>query len=133
MSMTKAKRDILGWSDDEIRQDLLEQRMERAAAAELENTSQVIKYTGLFDKVDKIYGDIEVARKGGGGAEGGEEGEGGGPAGGGGGFGGGGAFGGEDLDFGEEGEFGIVKDDLFVPSSLTIKSVSSELSFISTL
>ena len=101
MSMTKGKREILGWSDDEIRQDILEQRMEKAAAAELENTSQVIKYTGLFDKVDKIYGDMDVAREGGSGAdEGGEEG---GPAGGGG-FGGGGDFGGEDLDFGDEGD-----------------------------
>lgn len=105
MSMTKAKREILGWSDDEIKQDLLEQRMEKAAAAELENTSNVIKYTGLFDKVDKIYGDMDAAREGGGGAE--EGGEEGGAGAGGGGFGGGGGLGGEDLDFGEEGdEFG---------------------------
>jgi uncharacterized membrane protein YgcG len=106
MSMTKAKRDILGWSDEEIQQDLIEQRMEKAAAAELENTSQVIKYTGLFDKVDKIYGDMDIAREGGVGEEG-DGGDEGGPAGGGGGFGGGGDFGGEDLDFGdEEGEEG---------------------------
>lgn len=105
MSMTKAKREILGWSDDDIKQDLLEQRMEKAAAAELENTSNVIKYTGLFDKVDKIYGDMEAAREGGGGAE--EGGEEGGAGAGGGGFGGGGGLGAEDLDFGEEGdEFG---------------------------
>ena len=32
MSMTRGKREILGWSDDEIKQDLLEQRMEKAAA-----------------------------------------------------------------------------------------------------
>lgn len=57
MSMTRAKRDILGWSDEEIKQDLLEQRMERAAAAELEKTAKIIKHTGIFDKVDKIYGD----------------------------------------------------------------------------
>jgi len=99
MSMTKAKRDILGWSDAEIRQDLLEQRMEKAAAAELENTAQVIKNTGFFDKVDLLYGDITKARDGGASEEGGDEG---GPAGGGGGFGGGGV-GGEDIDFGEEG------------------------------
>jgi len=103
MSMTKAKREILGWSDDEIKQDLLEQRMEKAAAAELENTSQVIKYTGLFDKVDKIYGDMDIAREGGstGDDEGGEEG---GSTGGAGGFGGGGGLGADDLDFGEEGD-----------------------------
>jgi hypothetical protein len=102
MSMTKAKRDILGWSDDDIKQDLLEQRMEKAASAELENTSSVIKYTGLFDKVDKIYGDMDAAREGG--SAGGEEGEEGGAGDAGGGFGGGGGLGAEDLDFGEEGE-----------------------------
>jgi len=103
MSMTKAKREILGWSDDEIKQDLLEQRMEKAAAAELENTSNVIKNTGMFDKVDRIYGDIELAKQGGApeGEEGGDA-EGGGPAGGGGGFGGGG-FGEEDLGLDAEG------------------------------
>ena len=96
MSMTRAHREILGWSDDEIKQDLLEQRIEKAAAAELENTSNVIKYTGMFDKVDSIYGDIEAARSGtsAGGEEGGDEG--GGPTGGG----GGGGFGGGGLDFG---------------------------------
>ena len=98
MSMTRAHREILGWSDDEIKQDLLEQRIEKAAAAELENTSNVIKYTGMFDKVDSIYGDIEAARSGtsAGGEEGGEEG--GGPTGGG----GGGGFGGGSLEFGGE-------------------------------
>lgn len=106
MSMTRAKREILGWSDDDIKQDILEQRIEKAAAAELENTSNVIKYTGFFDKVDKLYGDIEAARKGGAGAEGQAGAEGGGAAGGGGGFAGGGPIGGEDLDFGDEGDLG---------------------------
>jgi len=103
MSMTKAKREILGWSDDEIKQDLLEQRMEKAAAAELENTANVIKNTGMFDKVDRIYGDIEIAKQGGAAEGEGEDSEGGGPSGGGGGGFGGGGFGEEDLDFGEEG------------------------------
>jgi hypothetical protein len=81
--------------------------MEKAAAAEIANTAQVIKHTGMFDVVDRLYGDINVAMEGGGGAasaEGGAEGGGGGaaPAGGlGGGFGGGGTTG-EDLDFGGE-------------------------------
>ena len=97
MSMTRAHREILGWSDDEIKQDLLEQRIEKAAAAELENTGNVIKYTGMFDKVDTIYGDINAARSGSAGAEGGEGSEGG-PSGG-----GGGGFGGGSLDFGDEG------------------------------
>lgn len=106
MSMTRAKRDILGWTDDEIKQDLIEQRMEKAAAAELENTSNVIKHTGMFDKVDKIFGDMEAARQGGAAPEGEEGGEGaaGGAGGGAGGFGGGGLGGEEDLDFGEEGD-----------------------------
>lgn len=94
MSMTRAHREILGWSDDEIKQDLLEQRIEKAAAAEMENTSNVIKYTGMFDKVDSIYGDIEAAKAGGTPSEGGDE-EGGGPTGG-----GGGSFGGGGLEFG---------------------------------
>lgn len=95
MSMTRAKKEILGWSDDEIKQDLLEQRIEKAAAAELENTQYVIKNTGMFDRVDRVYGDMDIAKIGGvvdeegAGAEGGAEG--------GGGFGGGdigGGFGG---------------------------------------
>jgi hypothetical protein len=104
MSWTRAHRDILGWSDDEIKQDLLEQRMEKAAAAELQNTSAVIKHTGMFDAVDKIYGDYQAALKGAAGGEeaGGEAAGGGGSFGGGGGGFGGGGLGGEDLDFGAE-------------------------------
>jgi hypothetical protein len=108
MSMTRGKRDILGMSDDEIKQDLLEQRMEKAAAAELANSANVIKHTGMFDIVDRVYGDFKLALKGGGegGAEGGEGGEesGGGGGGGLGGSFGGGGVGGEDLDFGDESE-----------------------------
>jgi uncharacterized membrane protein YgcG len=108
MSWTRAHREILDWSDDEIKQDLLEQRMEKAAAAELANTASVIKHTGMFDTVDRIYGDYEAALKGGSGD--GAEGEGGAAGGGGGGglggsFGGGG-MGGEDLDFSGEGDAG---------------------------
>lgn len=107
MSMTRAKREIFGWSDDDIKQDLLEQRMEKAASTELANTSAVIKHTGAFDKVDIIYGDIEKAREGAGGEGGEDTGSegGGGSAGGGGGFGGGG-MGSEDLDFGDESALG---------------------------
>lgn len=107
MSMTRAKREILGMSDDEIKEDLLEQRMEKAAAAELQNSANVIKHTGMFDVVDRVYGDYKLALKGGGspeGQDGGEDASGGGGGGGlGGSFGGGGA-GGEDLDFGDEAE-----------------------------
>lgn len=103
MSWTRAHRDIMGWSDDEIKSDLLEQRMEKAASAELQNTANVIKHTGMFDTVDRIYGDFKAAMAGGAGAGGEEDGagaEGGGGGGLGGSFGGGGA-GGEDLDFGD--------------------------------
>jgi hypothetical protein len=55
----------------------------------------------MFDSVDRLYGDYELALKGGGGAGGEEGGEAAGGAGGGGGF-GGGSIGGEDLDFGDE-------------------------------
>jgi hypothetical protein len=105
MSMTRAHREILGWSDDEIKQDLLEQRMEKAAAAELANTGAVIKHTGTFDVVDRIYGDYKKALENGAGAEGAEGDGAEGGAGGGGGLGGsfgGGGVSGEDLDFGGE-------------------------------
>jgi uncharacterized membrane protein YgcG len=105
MSMTRAHREILGWSDDEIKKDLLEQRMEKAAAAELANSSAVIKHTGMFDVVDKIYGDYQKALDGGGASEEGAGGESSSSGGGGGGLGGsfgGGGVSGEDLDFGGE-------------------------------
>ena len=58
-SMTWAKKNILGFSDDEIILDLERQRMEKAAAAEMENTSEVIKQTGIFKEVDRLYGETE--------------------------------------------------------------------------
>jgi uncharacterized membrane protein YgcG len=103
MSMTRARRDILGWSDEEIKKDFLEQRLEKAAASEIENTSAVIKHTGMFDEVDEVYGDINVALSGGGAGEGSEEGGDSIGGGGGGGFGGGGGLGGlETPEGGEE-------------------------------
>ena len=56
ISMVRAKKEILGMSDEEIALDLQQQRIEKAAAAELANTASVIPKTGVFDKVDKIYG-----------------------------------------------------------------------------
>jgi hypothetical protein len=97
MSMTRAKRDILGWTDDEIKQDIIEQRIEKAAAAELENTANVIKHTGFYDKVDRVYGDINIAKQGGQVDD--ADAEDGGPGPGGGGFGGGGGG----LDFNDDG------------------------------
>ena len=55
-SSTWAKKHIFNWSDDEIRTDLLQQRMERAIGEELKNTPTVISKTGLFDQLDALYG-----------------------------------------------------------------------------
>jgi hypothetical protein len=60
MSLTRAQREILGWSDEEITQNMLEIRLEKALAAELLKTEQIIKRTGLFDEIDKIYGEPDA-------------------------------------------------------------------------
>ena len=57
MSLTRAKREIMGWSDEEITEDMLLQRMESALASEMTKTEQIIKRTGFFDKIDKLYGE----------------------------------------------------------------------------
>ena len=101
MSMTRAKREILGMSEEDIRLDLEQQRLEKAAAAEMEQTANIIKKTGIFDRVDSLYGEFggtegaegETAE---GGDTGGDDFGGGGSFGGGGDF-GGGDFGGDDL------------------------------------
>jgi hypothetical protein len=56
VSATWAKKHILGFSDEEIKLDLLQQRIESAVAAELTKTAEVIIKTGIFDNVDKLYG-----------------------------------------------------------------------------
>jgi hypothetical protein len=76
MSMTRGKKEILGMSEEEIRNDLEQQRLEKAAAAEMEQTANIIKKTGIFDRVDKLYGDFS-ALTGGAPAEGAEGEEGG--------------------------------------------------------
>jgi hypothetical protein len=63
-SHTWAKKNIFNWSEDEIKLDLEQQRLEKAASAELEKTSEVITKTGYFDKVDKLYGDIMSQKMG---------------------------------------------------------------------
>lgn len=73
MSMTRARREILGWTDEEIRKDFLEQRLEKAAAAEIEQSSSVIKRTGIFDEVDALYGDMNASGQSAEGEEGGGE------------------------------------------------------------
>jgi hypothetical protein len=56
VSVSWAKKHILGFSDEEIRLDLQQQRLEKAVGTELSNTASVITKTGVFDNVDKLYG-----------------------------------------------------------------------------
>jgi hypothetical protein len=56
MSHARAKKLILNFTDNEIKEDLLQQRVERAIGIELQKTEQIIQNTKLFDEVDKIYG-----------------------------------------------------------------------------
>lgn len=60
MSMHKALKDIMKMSDSEIKDMLNEIRLEKAMAAELAVTANIIKKTGIFDTVDRIYGDYEA-------------------------------------------------------------------------
>jgi hypothetical protein len=55
-SSTWAKKHIFGWSDDEVRLDLQQQRIERAVGEELKATATVITKTGFFNTIDKLYG-----------------------------------------------------------------------------
>lgn len=59
MSHTKAKRLLFNMSDNEIINDLKQQKIERAVGVELENTGTVIKRTGIFDEIDKKFGGKE--------------------------------------------------------------------------
>ena len=73
VSASWAKKHILGFSDDEIRLDIQQQRVERAVSAELGKTAEVITKTGLFDTIDKLYGKKEGEPAGEAGAEAGGE------------------------------------------------------------
>ena len=55
-SVTWAKKHILGFSDEEIKLDLQQQRVEKAVGAELTNTATIITHTGIFDNIDNLYG-----------------------------------------------------------------------------
>ena len=57
MSLTRALKQIMKWSDKEIKENLEEIRLEKGIAAELEKTTQIIKRTGIFDIVDRMYGE----------------------------------------------------------------------------
>lgn len=88
MSTQRALKEIMKWSDKEIQENFEEIRLEKGLATELEKTSQIIKKTGVFDKVDRIYGEpgAKYQDDGGQGGQGGEEGMGGMLGGGGGGM-----------------------------------------------
>jgi hypothetical protein len=75
VSASWAKKHILGFSDEEIRLDLQQQRVERAVSAELGKTAEVITKTGLFDNIDKLYGKKESEPAGEAGADAGGAGD----------------------------------------------------------
>ena len=55
-SSTWAKKNVLGMSDEEVKLDLQQQRIEKAVGEELGKTGEVITSTGIFDKIDELYG-----------------------------------------------------------------------------
>lgn len=63
VSHTFAKKNILGMSNNEVILDLQQQRLERAIGAELMQTQNIIRRTGVFDEVDKKYGISEKERE----------------------------------------------------------------------
>jgi hypothetical protein len=54
-SATWAKKHIFGFSDEDIKLDVQQMRLERAVSSELTNTPTIITHTGIFDVVDKLY------------------------------------------------------------------------------
>ena len=63
VSVSWAKKHILGFSDDEIKLDLQQQRVEKAVGSELTNTPTIITHTGVFDNIDKLYGNTSGGTK----------------------------------------------------------------------
>lgn len=57
MSWHQVQKEIMGRTDSEISDMLNEIRLEAAIANELQMTSQIIKKTDLFKRVDRIYGE----------------------------------------------------------------------------
>lgn len=57
MSLTRALKEIMHWSEKDIQENFEEMRLEKAIANELAMTNQIIKRTGIFDTVDRIYGE----------------------------------------------------------------------------
>jgi hypothetical protein len=65
VSVSWAKKHILGFSDEDIKLDLQQQRIEVAVGAELTNTATIITHTGIFDNIDKLYGNSMSGATGG--------------------------------------------------------------------
>ena len=59
-SLHRTLKHIMKMSDKEIAENLNEIRLEKALAAELLKTEQIIQRTGIFDPVDNIYGEIDA-------------------------------------------------------------------------
>lgn len=59
-STKRALKDIVGMSDSEIEENLNEMRLDKAIAAELQQTPMIIKRTHVFDKVDNLYSEPGV-------------------------------------------------------------------------
>jgi hypothetical protein len=57
MSLQRALKEVMGWSDKDVEENLQEIRLERALVSELEKTPQIIKRTGIFDPTDNTYGE----------------------------------------------------------------------------
>ena len=55
VSMTWAKKEILGMSEDEIKLDVQRQAVEKAGGEELKILAETIKQTGLFREIYKAY------------------------------------------------------------------------------
>ena len=60
LSLHYCLKKFMKMSDSEIRDMLNEIRLEKAMAAELASTQAIIKKTGIFDTVDRIYGDFDA-------------------------------------------------------------------------
>ena len=60
MSLHMVLKKIMKMSDGEIKDMLNEIRLEKAMAAELQQTANIIKKTGMFDETDNIYGDYDA-------------------------------------------------------------------------
>lgn len=106
MSQTRALKQIMHWSDNEIKENLEEIRLEKAIAQELQNTAQIIQRTGIFDNVDRIYGEPGATYQQQAAPQGEDQGMGGGGGGGMGGFGDGLDDIGSPMGGGDEGELG---------------------------